>query len=438
MGPARRRADRVEVANQALRLAAALRCAACADAKSEDRTRLDLGTFRLGAGTPDVVETLHVAVAHPLASEGGHDRVAARTIGARQRHQVLLRGVGRDPSLAHGALHRVGQHLHERESATDPARRASEAQSEISLRDPVLANEEVEQPPFLEGAPRTGLVEAVAQHEHIGERLFDHDCGHEVGGDRVERGDTLVPVDQDVRPLRTAALDHHDDGAQLPVNRDARSHPRRSCSVTNTKIGETEVEGVELEQHPPRLRTATSASDGVSRESGVNFRQVLRHFRALPVHCVSREVHEDFRRFLNHYGYFEADCVSRGRPPNFRRRISVDAAVGRGSVEAQTVTESTIAVVVRVRDVPPRARTTVALGLACVSSADSLPIACTRMRREPLPTDPTRTLATHRRPPLQAAERRLSSGHRVLLGEAHRGARWVDSHEQIRVISRER
>lgn len=189
-----------------------------------------------------------------------------------------------------------------------------------------------------------------------------------------------------------------------------------------------------------KLRTSSPPADGVSRTRRVNFRDLSRLFHGLRPDCVSREGNEDFRCFLHNYSHLQPDCVSHDRPSKSGRRITIEGASWPRVVADDSVAKTAITVVVRVRFVPPSARPTVSLGLARSRAAHLLPSTSSWLRREPLPTDPTRTLTPHRRPPLRAAERPTRSGRRELLGDRRprRRPTWVDSHEQSRVISRER
>jgi hypothetical protein len=142
------------------------------------------------------------------------------------------------------------------------------------------------------------------------------------------------------------------------------------------------------------LPNGGAPSDGVSRRSRGNSELNSLWVEPLRGHCVSRPVMEHSARFLNCHSDFEPHCVSRDSPVESPQRIGRN--LGRlGLGPLQPPAQPVLAVVVGVTPPPPAARLPVPLGLAGGTAAGALAVASARVRREPLPTDPTRTLASH-------------------------------------------
>ena len=125
---------------------------------------------------------------------------------------------------------------------------------------------------------------------------------------------------------------------------------------------------------------------------------------SLQTHCVSRPDVEYFARFFNGDSHLQPHCVSRRLPVNSMQWIRREPRWPlRLHFPHQTTAQSILAVVVRVAASPTPTRPPVTLLLAARLAADMLAIADAGVRREPLPANPTRTLATH--PALRVGQR---------------------------------
>src|SRR5881628_3708676 len=146
---------------------------------------------------------------------------------------------------------------------------------------------------------------------------------------------------------------------------------------------------------PPFLRSGAPSGDAVLREGGGKSASISLHSNELREHCVSRPGVEDFSRFFNRDGDLQAHCVSRRFPVDPPQRVGPEPRGGLRVLLEQTPPQSVLAVVVGMTPPPPLACPPVALALTAPLTADELSISCARVGSEPLPTDPTRTLASH-------------------------------------------
>lgn len=123
-------ADGVQVADQQLRVALLVRLRRRLHAQKQAWLSFDACALLCVATAPMSIQLAHLALGdRRLASEVEmlHDARARLAFVARQRHQILHRGLCRHEAVAHCGLRQLGQQIHERQTPADPAVRAAQA-----------------------------------------------------------------------------------------------------------------------------------------------------------------------------------------------------------------------------------------------------------------------------------------------------------------------
>jgi hypothetical protein len=143
----------------------------------------------------------------------GRDRVGeldtGLRLGARQRHEVLHRGMGHDPSLADVLLDRGRQRAHQVEAPRHPAHAAIEPPRQHVEREPVVLPQGPQEPALLEHAVGGLGLEQLPQDQRVGFAQVPLHGRDRVPVQTAETADAFVPVNHDVRRRPVHDHDRH-------------------------------------------------------------------------------------------------------------------------------------------------------------------------------------------------------------------------------------
>ena len=146
----------------------------------------------------------------PLGEYGGHPE-ALLEAHSRHRHQVAHGDLRADFTFAHLLLDRFRQRLDQRQAARHPARAAVETPRQIVDRVAEPFFHLRQQPALFQRAIRLAHAQRAVQQQRLGFAHVPDDGMHRVAAQRLERGDPLVAVDDEV----AGRLLDHDDGRLL-------------------------------------------------------------------------------------------------------------------------------------------------------------------------------------------------------------------------------
>jgi hypothetical protein len=167
---------------------------------------------RVDARHVGVIEPPDLARAEPMRHDGLDKPHAVGGIGARQRHDVLHRGVRDQASIVDVLLDGVGQCAHQTHAARDPAHVAIEAPRQHLECQAVIVMQHAEEPALLQRAAGRLRVQQLPKDQRLGLRHLPPHGGDGVAVQLAETPDAFVTVHDDVR----GAADHDDDRHLLP------------------------------------------------------------------------------------------------------------------------------------------------------------------------------------------------------------------------------
>jgi len=181
-----------------------------------------------------------------------HDRLdephAVSSIGARQRDEVLHRGVRDQPAVVYVLLHGLGQRAHQTHAARDPAHAAIEAPGQRVERQAVIVMQRAEQPALLERA--VGGTQELPKDQRLSLRHLPHDGGDGVPVQPAETPDAFVAVDDDVgRPA-----DHHHDRHLLTGIGQGRQEAAFARRLPKAQPLVPQLELMKFQVHRPSVR----------------------------------------------------------------------------------------------------------------------------------------------------------------------------------------
>ena len=158
-----------------------------------------------------------VALIQPADLPGGQpmrrDRVGEAhpvvRVGARQRDEILHRGVGDDAALPDVLLDGVGQRAHQTEAPRDPAHTPIEPPRQDLQRQAMLLVQRAQQPRLLEHALGGVGLEQMAKDQRVAFRHVPDHRGDRVAVQPMQTADAFVAVDHDVDRRRGHDHDRH-------------------------------------------------------------------------------------------------------------------------------------------------------------------------------------------------------------------------------------
>jgi len=352
-------------------------------------------------GRPRAIACIQLADlprAQSLARDRRGELHGVLPLGARQRHHVLHRRMGDQLALQHPLLDLLRQLTDQGQAPADPARAPIESTGQL-LEGESEAQVQLLQPqPLLERR----LLQAVA-HQSAEKHRFDlarvpADGLDPIAPQTPHRPNPLVAVHDD-KAIRLLRGNHHDRDL-LPVlgqRRQQSSLPVRSPDP-QVLVAQDQLVVFEVHRGCRTVRGRPGRSDAVSRPQPGKSEPISCRDNDLHGHCVSRPQVEDFARFLNRHSNLPPHCVSRRRPVNSAQGVDREprgALRGGTFVRPQTPPEPVLEVVVGMAPPPGRAGPPIPLPLTAGGAAHVLAVSSSRVRQEPLPADPARTLASH-------------------------------------------
>jgi hypothetical protein len=159
---------------------------------------------------PGLIELTGLAPGPQLLGESLGHALAMFPVDAGHRHQVTHGQRRGDPAFAHQLLHRLGQDLHQRQTACHPALAAVEAARQFFDRTTQAALHLLKQPALLQRCFRLAHAQRSFQYQRVGLAHLPHHGIDGVAPQLLERGDALVAVDDKI-----AAAGFDDDDGRL-------------------------------------------------------------------------------------------------------------------------------------------------------------------------------------------------------------------------------
>ena len=156
-----------------------------------------------------LIEPADLPGGEPMRRDRGGEAHAVARVGARQRHEVLHRGVRDDAAVLDVLLNGVGQRAHQTEASRHPAHAAIEAAGQQVQRDAMLVMERAEQPPLLERTIGGIRAQELPKDQGLRLRHLPRDGGDQVPVQLAETADAFVPIDHDVAGRRGHDHDGH-------------------------------------------------------------------------------------------------------------------------------------------------------------------------------------------------------------------------------------
>ena len=160
---------------------------------------------------PSVVKFGGLARGPWLLGEGLRHPLTLLRVDARHRRQIAHGGLRGDLAFAHLPLYRFRQRFHQRQAARHPRGAAIKTPRQIVDRAAQLALHLRQQPALFERALRLAHAQRTVEHQRVGFAHRPHHGVHRVAAQLLERGDALMPVNDQV----SAGVFDDDDGCLL-------------------------------------------------------------------------------------------------------------------------------------------------------------------------------------------------------------------------------
>ena len=216
-GPARHRAEAMEVAQQGLGRRRVGPDGRPRRVVGDPQHQRGIGQHqlagRLGAGDIHLRELPDLPGREAMRGDRGDEAGTGGRVGARQRDEVFHRGVGRAAAGPDFTVDRGGQIAHQGEPARDPARGLVKPPREIGERQREARLERIEHPPLLERADRIGGAHQLLEDQRLGFLQLPAQRPHRVVGQPGEGTEALIAIDHD----EALGGGHDHDRQQLAV-----------------------------------------------------------------------------------------------------------------------------------------------------------------------------------------------------------------------------
>lgn len=144
-----------------------------------------------------------------MSRQGRGHALTVLDLGARHRHENLHSHVRGDRSFAHLLLNRLGEDLHQRQPARDPAHVAIEPSAQLLQPPPEPLFELGQQPSLFERRLLFRQAQRALEQQRFGFAHRPHHRLDRVPAQSLERRDPLVAVDHQVS-VRLLGGHHHD------------------------------------------------------------------------------------------------------------------------------------------------------------------------------------------------------------------------------------
>jgi len=204
-----------------------------------------------GSVTPRGIELSGFAAGEAILGQGfGHGLAVLRT-GARHRHQVLHRHVGRDRAAAHLLLHALRQQFDQGQPARYPTQAAIKAARQLLQSIAKTSFQFRQQPAFFQRRLPFRHAEGTIQHQRLGLTQRPDQGLHRVPPQLLQRCQALVAVDHQVT-IRLPGHGHHDDRRLLPGGRQRGQQPPLSLRSPHPQLLPAPLQLMKLQSHRPR------------------------------------------------------------------------------------------------------------------------------------------------------------------------------------------
>jgi hypothetical protein len=181
-------------------------------AQDEPRIAEDQRPRGVGAGDVGVIEPADLPGAEPMRPNRLAEADTVGGVGARQRHEVLHRGMRDDLAVAHLLLNRRGQRADQTQAPGHPADTPVEAPRQMLQRQLVIVVQGAQQPALLERAVGRVGLQHLPEDQGLRLRHRPRDGRHGVALQAPQTADALVAIHHDVRRGRG----HDHDRGLLP------------------------------------------------------------------------------------------------------------------------------------------------------------------------------------------------------------------------------
>jgi hypothetical protein len=186
----------------------------------------------LRSGEVMLIEPANLPRRQAMRRQRGREADAVLRLGARQRHEILHRGMRDDVAVADVLLNWRRKRAHQTEPARHPAHAPIEASRDHIEREPVLRVQGVQQPRLLKHVRGGVSLEQLAKDECLGGRHLPDDRGDGVAVQPVQTADAFMAVHDQVPRLAGDDHDRHllpdlgQRGQQSPLA-SGLPHPQR-------------------------------------------------------------------------------------------------------------------------------------------------------------------------------------------------------------------
>jgi len=213
MGPARDGAQDVKIGEQGLggRRVRAHGGPCPVGGHAQDEQRIGQHQVARGGRARDVglIEPADLPGGQPMRRNRRGEADAVGRVGARQRHEVLHRGMRHELAGVHVLLDGVGERAHQTQAPGHPAHAAIEAPRQRVERQAVVLMQRAQQPALLERARgRVGMPQ-LPEDQGLGLRPLPDHRGHRVTLQPAQAADAFVAVHHHVHGARRHDHDGH-------------------------------------------------------------------------------------------------------------------------------------------------------------------------------------------------------------------------------------
>jgi hypothetical protein len=206
----------------------------------------------LRPGEVVLIEAANLPRRQAVRSDRRREADAVLRLGARQRHEVLHRGVRDDGAVADVLVNRRRQRAHQTEAARHPAHAPIEAPRDHVERESVLLVQGVQEPRLLKHIRGRVGLEQRAKDERLRGRHLPDDRGDRVAVQPMQAADTLMAVHDEVPGLAR----HHHDRHLLADLRQRRQQPALAGRLPHAERVVASIQLVKFQVHGAAISTA--------------------------------------------------------------------------------------------------------------------------------------------------------------------------------------
>jgi hypothetical protein len=169
-------------------------------------------------------------------------------VGARHRHQMLHRDMGREGAVPHLLLYAGRQQLDQGQPARYPTQAAIKAARQLIQAIAEALLQLRQQPAFFQRGHAVRHAERTIQHQRLGFAQRPGHRFHRVSPQLLQGGDALVAVDHQVT-VRLVGDRHHNDGRLLSSRGQRGQQPALSLRPPHPQVLPAPLQLVKLQSH---------------------------------------------------------------------------------------------------------------------------------------------------------------------------------------------